>query len=763
MRSLPSLAWAALAALTLPAQTTYPGVTYATVPVQGAPLDLQLELVVPAGAGPWPLVVWVHGGGWSGGSRLPIPSSATRLLPRGYAVASIDYRLSGQAIWPAQIQDCKAAIRYLRANAATYGLDPDRIGVMGSSAGGHLVAALATMGDVGATTSGSFVVDLEGSVGAFLGTSSRVQAAVDLFGPMNMLFANDFPGFDHDALLSPESRLLGAALQTVPERWATVDPVSFLSPDDPPILALHGTDDTTVPFQQSEQLLAAAAAIGHDVALFAVQDNGHGGPGFSAPDATAAIDAFLDRTLRDLPATTVRITAVDAVAGENGDPATFAITRSGSVAAALPVRVALRGEPTVGADCAPLPLLVTIPAGTTQALLDLQPLQDALVEGDEPFAVHLVATADYRVDHTAARATAMLVDDDTNSTLPIVSVQALDPSATEVAGNPGAIRLVRTGSTAAALTVSYAVLGTATSGSDYVPLSGSATFAAGSAVRLLIVQPLQDLLREPGETVVLELLPGVDYTRGATRQAHVVIADDDRTSPLPVVSVIATDRDLAEPGGQGAFTLMRTGATTAPLTIDYAISGSAAPGVDYVALPGTAVIPAGSAWVRVPVPAIDDNHLEGEENIVLRLLPAATQVTSLQLQQELWLTDDEVPAPIPTDVGLVLGPIAVGATGTATFVGGAPNGIAWLLLAPAPAHLPLPPYGTLLLDPGQSGLFADRLLDGNGEGTLGVVVPATQTLAGQRFWWQGLVLVPTTPFLRFTTAHRRTLLGPTPF
>jgi len=763
MRCHHLLACALLPALPLAAQTTFSGLVYGTVTVQGAPFDLLLDLVVPAGSGPWPLVVWVHGGGWANGSRLPIPGAVTRLLPRGYAVASIDYRLSGQAVWPAQIQDCKAAIRFLRANAGTYGLDPNRIGVMGSSAGGHLVAALATMGDVGVTRSGSFVVNLEGSVGPFVGTSSRVQAAVDQFGPMNMLLANDFPGFDHDAANSPESRLLGGPIQLRPEQWATVDPVSFLTADDPPLLIMHGTDDTTVPFQQSEQLLAAAAAIGHPVKMFAVQDNGHGGPGFSAPDAVAAIDAFLDRTLRNLPTTTVRITAVDALAAESGDPATFAIQRSGSTAAALTVPIALRGALSVAVDCDPVPLQVTMPAGAAQVLLDLQPRQDQQVEGDEPFAIHLVPTTAFRIDAAAAAAAGVVVDDDASAALPVVTVQPLDALATEAPGDPGSLRLVRTGSTAATLTVSYECKGSAKAGSDYMAMSGSATFAIGSIDHVVTVQPLQDTQREPGETVVLALQPGSNYAIGSASAGHVVLSDDDRNQPLPVVGVIATDRDVGEPSETGAFTLTRTGATTSPLSVALSVGGTAAPGSDYQALPAMAVIPAGSRWVRVPVQVIDDGNLEGDEDVRIEILPAATHVTSLAMRQELWLVDDEAPTPTATTPQLRLGPLPVGATGTATLGGGAPNGIGWLLVSAAPAYLPVPPLGTVRIDPTQGGVFADTLLDSAGAGTLDVVVPATAALAGQRFWWQGIVLVPTPAVLQFTDVESRTLLGPAPF
>ncbi len=768
LRMRPSLcplaALAAIAAnVAAPAQITFPSLVYATVQVSGAPHDLLLDLIVPTGPGPWPVLVWVHGGGWSGGSRLPIPTAATRQVARGYAVASIDYRLTGVAIWPAQIHDCKAAIRFLRANAATWGLDPDRIAAMGSSAGGHLVAALATMGDVTTVSSGAFTVDLEGTVGAHAGTSSRVQCAIDQFGPMNMLLANDLPTFDHDAVNSPESRLVGGALQANPEKWATVDPISFLSPDDPPILAMHGTNDTSVPFHQSELLVAAAGAIGADVTMFAVQDNGHGGPGFLAPDATAAMDAFVDRTLGNLPAVRVGIATSDGQAGENGDPAAFVVTRSGSTAASLVVPLWLAGEVTPNVDALPFPLAVTVPAGQASAAMTFVPQDDPLVEGDETIAVHVGTSPAYRIDAAANRATAVLLDDDAAGGLPVVTLQQFDAAATELAGDPGAVFVVRTGATAAPLTAHYAVAGTATNGSDCAALSGSVTIPAGSATALVVVAPLQDAQREPGETVVLKLLAAVDYARGAARTAHVVIADDDRPVPPPVVGVIGTDPALGEPAAAGAFTLTRTGATTHPLTVAFALTGRATPGSDYGPIAGTATIPAGAMWVRVPVVVTDDGVLEGSENVDLMIIGSASYRIGAAARAELRIVDDEAVPPAPGPVHLVLSPIAVGSAGTATLHGGLANGLASLWIGFAPGFLPLPPFGTVQLDLLLAGPFTDVALGVDGGGTAAVIVPPSPVLAGMPTWWQAVVTTSASPFLALTNVAERRLLGPSAF
>ena len=343
-----TLAAAAVLATLAGAQTwtPVPNLSYGTYTGSGGqPQNLLLDLYLPlAGAGPHPLVIWVHGGGWQGGSRFPAPSAATDLCALGYAVASIDYRLSGTAIWPAQIQDCRGAIRWLRAHAPQYNLDPERFGVWGSSAGGHLVAFLATSGGVASTTIGSVTVDLEGAVGGNLGESSRVQAVCDWFGPTDFLLMRDFPTFDHESATSPESSLLGAPIQTIPDRVATVNPITFVSPDDPPLLIMHGTIDATVPFNQSELLHAAARReAGIESVFYSVAGNGHGGPGFTSPTALGLIHQYFDALLLNPPATRVTVTSPDSAASENGDPGSFDVARTGDLSAALAVRVSWGG------------------------------------------------------------------------------------------------------------------------------------------------------------------------------------------------------------------------------------------------------------------------------------------------------------------------------------------------------------------------------------------------------------------------------------
>jgi len=246
----------------------------------------RLDLYLPAqteGTEPLPLIVWVHGGAWRAGSKERCP--ALRFLRKGYAVASINYRLSQHAIFPAQIIDCKAAIRWLRANADRHGLDPQRIGVWGSSAGGHLVALLGTAGDVEAFDKGEN-----------LSFSSRVQAVCDFFGPTDFLQIGRFPSkMDHWADNSPESQLIGGPVLENKKACQRANPISYITKDDPPFLIMHGDEDMTVPMNQSQLLYEGLRDAGVKVNLHIVEGAGHG---FSGPDVDRRVDEFFDLHLK---------------------------------------------------------------------------------------------------------------------------------------------------------------------------------------------------------------------------------------------------------------------------------------------------------------------------------------------------------------------------------------------------------------------------------------------------------------------------------
>ncbi|NNC90096.1 MAG: alpha/beta hydrolase fold domain-containing protein [Akkermansiaceae bacterium] len=235
-----------------------------------------------------PLVVFIHGGGWQKGSKQGALGRLRGLLAGGrYAGAAINYRLTDEAAWPAQIHDCKAAIRWLRAHAGDYGYDPEKIAVWGTSAGGHLAAALGVTGDVKA---------LEGALGAHGDVPSSVACVVNYFGPSNLLTMDDHESsIEHNAPGSPESKLLGGPVQDVKAAAREASPATHVSQGDAPMLIAHGTRDRLVPFPQSEDLAARLREAGVPVYLVKMVDAGHG---FRSPELDRRVAAFLAKYLR---------------------------------------------------------------------------------------------------------------------------------------------------------------------------------------------------------------------------------------------------------------------------------------------------------------------------------------------------------------------------------------------------------------------------------------------------------------------------------
>ena len=257
--------------------------------VPGGGKSRSLDLYVPEKTPdhPLPLVVWIHGGGWRQGTKSGGPFFP--LLTHGYACASVEYRLSDEAKYPAQIHDCKAAIRYLRSHAKEYGIDGDHIGVWGGSAGGHLVALLGTSGDV---------KEVEGDEGV-TGVSSRVQAVCDWFGPADFLKFHTAPtSIKKNAADSPLTLLFGGTLEEKHDLAVQASPVTWVSKDDPPFLIMHGDKDPLVAPAQSRELDELLKNAGVDVKLVILEGAGHGGPMFQTPDSINTVRAFFDRTLK---------------------------------------------------------------------------------------------------------------------------------------------------------------------------------------------------------------------------------------------------------------------------------------------------------------------------------------------------------------------------------------------------------------------------------------------------------------------------------
>ncbi|HPA19365.1 MAG TPA: alpha/beta hydrolase fold domain-containing protein [Verrucomicrobiae bacterium] len=254
----------------------------------------KLDLLLPAEpkGGKLPVVVFIHGGGWQNGDKTGGRRQVADLVASGeFAGASVGYRLTDEAQFPQQIFDCKAAIRWIRANAEKYGLDPGKIAVWGSSAGGHLVSLLGTSGDV---------KELEGDLGPNKGVSSRVSCVVNYYGPSDLLTMGAQGGrsarMNHDAPDSPEAKLVGGALQENKEKAKAASPITYVSKDDPPFLNVHGNADPVVPYAQSEALHAALKKAGVASTLVTVEGGGHG-QGFP-PEAKEIVARFLRHQLR---------------------------------------------------------------------------------------------------------------------------------------------------------------------------------------------------------------------------------------------------------------------------------------------------------------------------------------------------------------------------------------------------------------------------------------------------------------------------------
>jgi acetyl esterase/lipase len=245
----------------------------------------RLDLYLPKEGARVPVIVYIHGGAFKMGNKTDDPP--LEYVARGYAVASINYRLSQHALFPAQIEDCKAAVRWLRAHATDYRLDPDRLASWGPSAGGHLAAMLGTTGE-----------ERSFDVGEHLGHSSRVQAVIDYFGPTDFLQmdAHRPPGgMVHDGADSPESLLVGGAIQEYPDKVRRANPVTYIAAKAPPFLVIHGDSDPLVPCHQSQLLVSALRQAGIDVTFYTVKNGGHGG--FKDPQVPVLTREFLERHL----------------------------------------------------------------------------------------------------------------------------------------------------------------------------------------------------------------------------------------------------------------------------------------------------------------------------------------------------------------------------------------------------------------------------------------------------------------------------------
>lgn len=252
---------------------------------------MKLDIAVPAGAGMHPGIIYLHGGGWIVGDRSRFRDEIERAAWRGYVAATVSYHLAKTGPgdpsvdgFPLPLQDVKAAIRFLKANAGDYHLDVRRIGICGESAGGHLalLAALTQPAD-----------GLDGDVPEDA-PSSEVQAVANVFGPTDLTaLANDNRATRPGLVI-----LMGAAPELMPDEYRRASPVTYARHDAPPILTIHGAADGLVPVSQARRLDVALKRVGAKHSLLVLNGAGHGFWGDNAERAEHAVYAFFEKTLK---------------------------------------------------------------------------------------------------------------------------------------------------------------------------------------------------------------------------------------------------------------------------------------------------------------------------------------------------------------------------------------------------------------------------------------------------------------------------------
>ncbi|MGY8667574.1 alpha/beta hydrolase [Bradyrhizobium sp. UFLA05-109] len=273
--------------------TLQPGVTYTDIPNGFARPHLMMDIIKPVSDKPVPAIVFVSGNGWRSIDRAALIPQLSPIAKAGYLVAAIDYRIIGEANFPKPLEDVKTAIRFLRANAKTYNVDPDHIAVWGNSAGGHLSAMAATTGEM-----------KEYDSDRWPGQSSAVQAAVIFYGPMDLSHRMDASAVNGSPGMSVESAFLGfdAKDPANAEKVKKANPIAQISDKTPPMLIVHGTKDIVVPISESEDLYAALTAAKRPATFIRVEGSGHSfGQVSSNPEVMAEVLAFFDRTLKGKP------------------------------------------------------------------------------------------------------------------------------------------------------------------------------------------------------------------------------------------------------------------------------------------------------------------------------------------------------------------------------------------------------------------------------------------------------------------------------
>ena len=414
-----------------------------------------------------------------------------------------------------------------------------------------------------------------------------------------------------DTALSVNFTVGGTATSDV-DYHALASPVTIPAGAESAIVQVQPIDDQVAELAETVTLTLAAGA------------------GYTLGTPSAATVTILD----DEP-TVVTVAATDAAASEAGSKTgRFTFTRLGIRSTALTVNFTLSGTAQNGVDYADLGTSVLIPANASTATKTVTPVDDTLIEPTETVILTLAQGNGYDIGIPNS-ATVSITDNDT----PVVTIAATDPIAKEEGPKSGVITLTRTSDTTAPLTVALTVSGTATSGTDYVPIEPKVTFAAGSATATILVTPVDDAIPELDErVVVMAIADGPDYKVGSPKSASVTILDNE---PATIKVAATTSSVLENSGGKGVFTFTRLGDKSQAVAVNFNVGGTATAGVDYKALGSPVTIPAGVATATVEVFPIDDDVPELAETVTVTLAAGNGYVLGTPTAATVTILDDE--------------------------------------------------------------------------------------------------------------------------
>ncbi len=591
-----------------------PAITYATHGTVEVKLDIYLPKNPPPG--PVPVFIWLPGGGWSSVSRGNITDLYRAFAADGFAVVSVEHLNSGDGKWPVQIQDIKAAVRWLRANAATYNFDVTRFAACGSSSGAHMAAMLGTTGGVRYVTVGGTTVDFVGDNATNAAQSDAVQAVIPVMPPTHLLwmdhfFTSSIP--DHDTINSPESQLFGTEIQTIPERVATANPLMFINASTPPFFITQGTSDSFVPFNQSELLNAALVRAGRPSTFWATVGGGHDGSTRENVENVLLIQQFLKRTLL----------------GNTGNALPVASFTASALNGAAPLAVSFNGGASSDSDGS-----VTKYAWTFG--------EDTGAGG---------ATASYTYTKPGVYPVTLGVRDNLGASASLTQfitvlastpASGLPPSAAVDAPAQGLV-LTRPANTLAQATVTDSDGTVATV--EFILDGQSAGFD-----RVTPFNYAWGNLAVGAHTVAVR---GYDNSGNVTLTPTPVTFYVQDPFTLPAVTIVATDASAAEPSDPGTFTVTRTGPTTSALTVNLTFSGNAVNGVDVGAIPASISLPAGQSAAAITLTPVNDTLIEGAETFAVSLAASANYVVGNPASASVLINDNDNANPIET-TGIVV-------------------------------------------------------------------------------------------------------------